>query len=320
MHSCAVVSRVLALGLTLILGLTHAADQSSPSVSYDGLKKTVAVERFLVNEAFGGGVTADGMTAMLSAALVKDGRFVVVERPGLANVMGEQNLGQARATTSETAARSGQLIGASILVRGALTKYEPAASGNSVSLGGLPVGSFLSALAPRAALSSKSSLLEIVLSLIDTTTGQVIATSSAQGTASSTAADLTVVNSTSGASAGIGTFQATPIGQAGEQAIVKAVEQIALGMKGVPWSALVVDTNEGTVYVNAGTDRNVQSGLTLNAYHKGKVFTDPSTGVVLEVAMEKVGVIRINGVRDKMSTATVVSGQSPVRGDLLKLE
>lgn len=320
MRRCTLPGWMLALGFTLTTGLIHAADQPQPPVPYDGLKKTVAVDRFQVNESFGGGVTADGMTAMLSAALVKDGRFVVVERPGLAGVMAEQTLGQGRATTTETAAKSGQLIGASLLVRGALTKFEPAAGGNSVSLGGLPVGSFLSALAPRAAIGNKSSVLEISLTLIDTTTGQVISTSAAQGTASSSSADLTLVNSSSGASAGIGTFQATPIGQAGEQAIIKAVEQIAIGMNGVPWSALVVDATEGTVYVNAGADRNVQSGLYLNAYHKGKVFTDPSTGVILDVAMEKIGVIQINGVREKMSVAAVVSGQIPTRGDLLKLD
>jgi len=311
---------MLALSLTLTTGLIHGADQPKPPVPYDGLKKTVAVDRFQVNEGLGGGVTADGMTAMLSAALVKDGRFVVVERQGLAGVMAEQQLGQGLATTPETAARSGQLIGASILVRSALTKFAPAAGGSSLSLGALPVGTLLSALASRVAIGKKSAMLEISLTLIDTTTGQVISTSAAQGTASSTSADLSLVNSNSGASAEIGTFKTTPIGQAGEQAIIMAVEQIAVGMKEVSWSALVVDANEGTVYVNAGADRNVRSGLHLSAYRKGKVFTDPSTGVILDVAMKKIGVIQINGVREKMSTAEVVSGQIPMRGDFLKLD
>ena len=311
---------MLALGLALTTGFIHAADQPPAPAPYDGLKKTVAVDRFQVIESFGGGVTADAMTAMLSAALLKDGRFVVVERPGLASVMAEQALAQGRATSAETAAPTGQLIGASILIRGTLTKFEPVAGGTSVSMGGLPIGTFLSAFAPRAAIGSKSSVLEIVLTLIDTTTGQVISTSAAQGTASSSSADLTLVDSNSGASAGVGTFQTTPIGQAGEHAIIKAVEQIAIGMKGVPWSALVVDTHQGAVYVNAGADRNVQSGLYLHVYHKGKVFTDPSTGVVLDVAMEKMGVIQINSVREKMSVAALISGQMPTRGDLLKLD
>lgn len=320
MRLCTLRGWMLALVLALTAGLIHAADQTQPPVPYDGLKKTIAVDKFQVNESFGGGVTADGMTAMLSAALVKDGRFVVVERPGLAGVVAEQTLGQGRATTAETAPKAGQLIGASILVRGTLTKFEPAAGGTSINLGGLPVGSFLSTLGPRAAIGNKSSLLEISLTLIDTTTGQVISTSAAQGTASSSSADLTLVNSNTGASAGIGTFQATPIGQAGEQAIIKAVDQIAIGMKGVAWSALVVDASDGTVYVNAGADRNVRSGLYLSVYHKGKVFTDPSTGVILDVAMDKIGTIQINSVREKMSVASVVSGQLPARGDVLKLD
>ena len=57
----------------------------------------------------------------------------------------------------------------------------------------------------------------------------------------------------------------------------------------------------------------------LSAYRKGKVFTDPSTGVILDVTMEKIG-FHINDVREKISTAAVVSGQIPMRGDFLKLD
>lgn len=306
--------------VTLVLGITIATGVAAqPAMAYDGLKKTVSVDQFQATEAVGGSVTAEGMTALLTAALVRDGRFVVVERTGLANILAEQALGQGAGTVAETAPKTGQLIGAGIVVRSAVTKYEPAASGGGVAIGGLPLGTFLAPFATRAGLMHKTAVMDISLRLIDTSTGQVISTSTAQGSASSTAANLTIVDSSSGASVGGDTFRATPIGQAGEQAIVKAVEQIAAGMKGVDWSALVVDASEGRVYVNAGAERNVQSGMVLNVYRKGKVFTDPSTGLVLDIAMEKIGVIRIDGVREKLSTAAVVSGHTPVRGDLLKL-
>lgn len=310
---------MLALGLAMTSGPAAAADQAQPAMPYDGLKKTVSVDQFLATEAVGGSVTADGMTALLTAALVKDGRFVVVERTGLGNVLAEQALGQDAGAIAETAAKTGQLIGAGTVVRGAVTKFEPAASGGGVGVGGLPLGSFLSPFATRAGLKRQTAVMEISLRLIDTSTGQVISTSTAQGSASSTSADATIVDSNSGASVGGGGFRTTPIGQAGEQAIVKAVEQIAAGMKGVHWSALVVDANDGTVYVNAGAERNVQAGMVLNVYRKGKVFTDPATGVVLDVDMQKIGMIRIDGVREKLSTAAVVSGETPARGDLLKL-
>lgn len=313
-------SRTLAAATLAVSLITATGVASQPAIPYDGLKKTVSVDQFLATEAVGGSVTAEGMTALLTAALVRDGRFVVVERTGLANILAEQALGQGTGAIAETTAKTGQLIGASIVVRGAVTKYEPAASGGGVALGGLPLGSFLSPFATRAGLTHRTAVMEISLRLIDTATSQVISTSSAQGSASSTAANVTIVDPGSGASLGGDAFRATPIGQAGEQAIVKAVEQIAAGMKGVPWSALVVDASAGKVYVNAGAERNMQAGMILNAYRKGKVFTDPATGVVLDVDMQKIGMIRIDGVREKLSTAAVINGESPLRGDLLKLD
>ena len=314
------IFRTLA-GATLVFGLAiggpaDAADQSS-SASYDGLKKTVTVDQFMAAESVGGTVTADGLTAMLIDALVKDGRFVVVERStGLASIQSEQALGTAASSSAETSAKTGLLIGASAIVRGTVIKYEPAAGGASLGVGGLPMGSLFGS---QADVKRQTSTLEISLRLIDTTTGQVISTSSAEGSASANSADAMITDPRTGATIGGSAFQNTPIGQAAQDAIVKAVEQIAAGMRNVPWSALVVDASDGKIYVNAGAERNVQPGLVLSVYRKGKVFTDPSTGEVLDVDLEKIGAIRIDGVREKLSTAVVVNGEAPVRGDLLKL-
>ncbi len=308
---------VCALALLLSLSTPAAVGQAPPATIYNGLKKTLSVDQFQATESSGGRVTADGMTTLLTNALVKDGRFIVVDRTGLAGILAEQALGQTGAATADAAPRPGQLIGAGAIVRGAVTKYEAAASGSSVSMGGLPLG-MKSLLGAGAGLKSQTAMMEISLRLIDTTTGQVISTSTAQGTASSTAADVTMTNPNTGLSVGGGAFQATPIGQAGEQAIIKAVELIASNMRSVPWSAMVIEANNGMVYVNAGTDRNVQVGLTLNVYRQGKVFTDPATGVVLEVEFQKIGTLRIVEVREKLSTALVDSGETPVRGNLLR--
>ena len=308
----------VALGWTLLAAAAQA-QTSAPAAAYDGPKKTVSVDLFQAVDATGGAVTAEGMTTMLTNALVKDGRFVVVDRLGLGGIQAEQMLGQAGATTAETAARPGQLIGAGAIVRGVVTKFQAAASGSALNIGGLPLGlgSFLGA---GAGVKSQTAMMEISLRLIDTSSGQVISTSTAQGSASSTAADVMLVNPNTGLSAGGGTFQNTPIGQAGEQAIVKAVELIASGMRKVPWSAMVIDAGNGLVYVNAGVERNVQSGLALTVYRHGKILTDPGTGVVLDIDLEKIGTLRIVGVREKLSTAVVESGETPVRGNLLKLE
>jgi len=309
-------SRRSALVAGASLGLVGkvAAAAPAPPVPYNGLKKTIAVDPFMAAEAVGGSVTSDGMTAMLTDALVQDGRFVVVERPGLASVQTEQQLA---GVVSGTGASAGGLIGASAIVRGAVTKYEAAAGGSSLGISGMPGGSLL---AGRAGVKSQKSVLEISLRLIDTTTGQVISTSKAQGTARSTAADASVVNPWTGASAGAGTFHNSPIGQAGEDAIVKAVELIAAGMRSVPWSAQVIEADGDRVYVNAGADRNVAAGTVLTVWRKGRAFTDPTTGEVLDVDLQRIGTVRIDSVRERLSTASVISGEPPVRGDLLKLD
>ena len=305
------------LGAAVLLA-SAAPAAAQPAPGYAGPKKTVSVSQFQAAESVGGGVTSEGMTAMLITALANDGRFVVVERAGTyGDIVGaEQTLGRAGAVGAETAAGTGQLSGASAVVIGVVTKYDPAAKGGGVSLGIMGSGSPFGGSASR---KNQKAVMEISLRLVDTTTGQVISTASAQGTASSSVTSAGLVEKNSGASLGTNSFNSTPIGQAGEDAIRKAVEFIAAGMNKVPWSALVVDAADGKIYVNAGADRNVQPGTQLTAYHKGKVFKDPGTGEVLDVSMDKVGVIRIDEVRDKLSVASLVSGTAPARGDLLKL-
>lgn len=307
--------RILAFISFVVLsaGAHQAAAQVAP---YDGLRKTIAVDTFLAADVVGGDVTAEGMTAMLTEALVRDGRFIVVERPGLSGAQYEQDLGYSGSTSAATAAPSGQLIGASAIVRGTVTQFEAAAGGGSIGIN-MPLGNIFGA---RAGARNQRAVIEVSLRLIDTATGEVISTSSARGSASASSSDVGLVDSWTGASAGASAFRASPMGQAGQDAIGRAVDQIAAGMRGVPWSAVVVDANDSAVYVNAGADRNVQAGLTLNAYRPGAVLTDPATGMVLDVEMTRIAVIRIDEVRARLSTAVLVSGERPARGDILRLD
>jgi hypothetical protein len=119
---------------------------------------------------------------------------------------------------------------------------------------------------------------------------------------------------------GTNTFKATPVGKAAQEAIAVAVGKLAAGLGNVPWSALVVDDRSGVVYLNAGATQNVQPGLTLVDYRKGEVMTDPGSGEVLDVQMTKVGVVQVDEVREKISTAHIVSGDAPARGDVLKVQ
>ena len=282
----------------------------SQPMAYNAPKKTITVDQFQAAETTGGAVAGDGLAALLIDALVQDGRFVVVERLRLGSLQAEQNLG----STAETAPKTGQLIGASVIVSGAVTKYEADAGGGSISISGLPLGNLFS---PGANVKRKTSTIEISLRLIDTTTGLVVATYNAKGSASFTGAGAGIINN-NGLGISADAFRATPIGQAAQDAIVKAVALIAAGMQNVPWSSSVVDVNSNKIYVSGGTDRNITTGMVLVAYRKGKVFTDPSTNQVLDVELTRVGSVRVDSVREKVSTAVQVDGTMLTRGDVLK--
>ena len=105
--------RLVLSGATLAVAGLAAPAMARPQTraAFDGLKKTIAVDTFLATEAVGGSVTAEGMTAMLTQALVEDGRFLVVEG-------------------------SGGGIAPSAIVRAAVTKYEAAAGGGGLSISG----------------------------------------------------------------------------------------------------------------------------------------------------------------------------------------
>jgi len=284
---------VLAGGTATLAAIPATQALAGPQnrAAYDGLKKTIAVDIFRATEAVGGSVTADGMTAMLTQALVEDGRFLVVE--------------------------GGGVMEASAIVRGAVTKYEAGAGGGGLSISGGSIGGLLGG---RASTRGQTAVIEIALRLVDTTTGQVISTSSAEGRASSRTSEAGLVESFGGGRLGGEIFRATPIGQAGQDAIVRAVDQIAAGMRNVPWSAIVVDAAESGVYLNAGADRNVQPGLSLSVWRPGRTLTDPRTGEILDVEMARIGRVQVETVRDRLSIASVVDGDPPMRGDVLKAD
>src|SRR5262249_17588613 len=99
-----------------------------PPASFDGLKKRLAVIRLenkvktpLPDVSWQIG---EGLTGMLTSELFKTGRFIMVERSALTDIVKEQELGQTGLVQKETAAKVGELLGAQLLVAGAITEFE----------------------------------------------------------------------------------------------------------------------------------------------------------------------------------------------------
>jgi curli biogenesis system outer membrane secretion channel CsgG len=293
-------------------GATPAIQAAAPvPTPYYGPKKRIAIIKFENKVKNPSGDQSweigDGLAEMLTTELFNSGRFILVERAAFADVVKEQELGQIGLVQQATAAKTGQALGAQILVMGAVTEFKYDAEGGSggISFSGLNLG-----------LSGKNAHVAIDLRMIDANTGQVIEAHRAVGKASSTG--LALSTQIKGVTFGGDSFKKTPIGQAARQAIDDAIRFILQKSEPIPWSGAVVKVEGDKVFINAGANSNVKAGDILTVFSKGENLVDPSTGLVLGATIKPVGEARIELVEDQFSVAHVTVGTGMKRGDVVK--
>ncbi len=280
---------------------------------YDGLKKRLAVIRFenkvktpIPDESWKIG---EGLTEMLTTELFKTGRFVMVERAALTDIVKEQELGQTGLVRKETAAKVGELLGAQLLITGAVTEFEARSSGGG---GGVGYAGF------AIKLRTESAHVGVDVRLVDSSTGQILKSFNADAKAQSTG--LGFAANIQGVAFGSDAFEKTPLGQATREAMYKAVMFIIKEMEVVPWTGRVVQVKQGEVYVNAGTNVNLKPGAKLAAYVKGEDLIDPATGLNLGSKDTLIGTVTLMQVQDKFSIGTFAGNGALKRGDLVKFQ
>ncbi len=279
---------------------------------YTGPKKRIAVTRFdnKVKGTWGSWNIGEGMAEQLTTALIKSGRFVVVERQALQDVLGEQELGQTGIIKKETAAKVGQVLGAQIIVRGVVSEFEQSESGGGAGIG---IGGF------RIGGRSSNAHVGIDIRLIDATSGQVLTSHNAVGKVESSG--IAVGVSRGNIDFGADSFKNAPIGQATRQAIEDAVKFIIDTMETVPFTAKVIKIEGKKIYINIGKNMNIRSGTKMYAYALGEDLVDPDTGLRLGADEKLLGTVEVRDVQSKFSIGYMVSGSGNLkRGDILKLE
>src|SRR6056297_449745 len=150
---------------------------------YNGPKARIAVARFENKTAdsynWYSPSIGDGMADMLTTALVNSGRYIVLERQALDDVLGEQDLGASGRVREETAAAIGEIEGAELLVVAAVTEFDGNSGGTSGSLGGGNLGRVVGAIAG----GSRSAHMAIDLRVVDARTSRIMAATSVEGEA-----------------------------------------------------------------------------------------------------------------------------------------
>ncbi len=280
---------------------------------YTGVKKRLAVLRLdnkvktpLPDASWQLG---EGLTEMLISELFKTGRYTMVERAALTDVVKEQELGQTGLVRKETATKVGELLGAQLLVSGAVTEFEASSGGGG---GGIGFAGF------SLALRTSSAHVAVDIRLVDSTSGQILKSFNAAANAQESG--LAFAAEQRGVKFGSDGFQKTPLGQATREAIAKAVNFICAESEAVVWTGRVVQVKEQDVYVNAGANMNLRPGVELAAFAKGEELIDPSTGLNLGSRDEFAGIVTLTQVDERFSIGKFEGNGNLKRGDLLKMK
>ena len=232
-HFLILIASALLLGACASGTQTRVTSGSSRNINevqaqaYNGPQARIAVTRFTNKSADGNNwynpSIGDGMADMLTTALVNTGRFIVLERQALDDVLSEQDLGASGRVRADTAAAIGEIEGAEILVVAAVTEFDGNSGGTRGGLGGIG-GGILVAITG----GSRSAHMAIDLRLIDARTSRILAATSVEGEAK----DFNIGGALAGYTGSVGlggaleTWENTPREKALRQVIGGAVDYV----------------------------------------------------------------------------------------------
>lgn len=183
--------------------------QQAQAARYDGPQKRIAVSAFEYRAGQGSAEIGEGMSDMLTNALFNTGRFIVLERERLDEVMDEQDLAASGRFKKETAAPKGELEGAELLIRGSVIQFEPKCRGGSAIL-----------------VSGNEACMAINLRIIEAKTGRVVNATTVEGTSAENRVGIIWTRGTA-LPIGLGTYSKTPMEAAIRNCIEAAVQHIA---------------------------------------------------------------------------------------------
>lgn len=289
------VVKVLALAILLALWVPFQA------AAQGGLRYTVGVTQFENRAGWSGHYNiGDAWGTVLTDLLTQSGKFIVLGESDMRGAaMGEQDLAASgRTAGGKKAPVTGQLTPAQLLVKGAIThvEHKAAGAGGGVRVKGIRLGG-----------KKGKAEINVTIYMVDSTTGQVVASKSVVGTAGKKG--LSVGYSSGNWGAAFGGEKNDNVGKAIADACDQAVQWMIGQLANVPWSGSVVMVKSGKVYINRGSREGVTSGQEFTV-GESEVIRDPDTGEVLDESITEIARLRATSVKEKLTICDVVSGSA----------
>ncbi len=244
-------------------------------------KATVGVQNF-ENKAGMDPGEAQALVDMITTALAQTGKFDLVERDRLYNVLDEQALGASGAVDRSTAARMGRLTGAQFLLVGAVTEAGTSRSTTNIPSLGVRTGQATAKLA-------------IDIRFVNAETGGI-----------EFAETFTEVRSATGVGSSTTSFSVSA-GRTGDlaRAVVDKIVEKVMTTVFPPKISDAADPN--AIILNYG-DVMFAVGEVWEVIDRGAPIKDPDTGEVIAYRESTLGKIKITRVDTKYSEASVVDG------------
>tara|TARA_B100000959_G_scaffold257690_1_gene291987 strand:+ start:264 stop:1184 length:921 start_codon:yes stop_codon:yes gene_type:complete len=276
----------LFLILTLFFS-TFSFSQNLPIIAITEIKSTVDSPRW--NDYRN--AKAGNFQTMLETQLVKVGRFKIIERNRINEILSEQIL-QGEFSDVDTKTKVGAV---DYVVYGSITKFG--SKKKHINTGSVSVTKIISEFGAD-------------LKVVDITNGEIKKAESinvALETGSGTSTNSFITTDT----------LSDPLSEIQRSAAKLAAAVIAesiFPMKVLAWED---DTENCCGYINYG-DAILSEGNMLNIVKQGSTFVDPDTGLILGSTEKVIGKLKIIETLDKFSKAELIEGQKPKGGELAR--
>ncbi len=294
--------------LSLIVNV-YAADSNKQ------LKKRVAVFSFddksnHHHHWWTGQPVGEGMSDMLVTALVKTGKYQVMERQEMNKVLEEQQLGLSGVVTQETAAQVGKMLGVELAIFGSVTEfgYSEGSTGGRINNMGFGVG-----------VKSSKATVGIDIRFVNTTTGEILKAESVRKDKSKKGISLDTEKFSFDNQ---NQFDESLVGKATREAIDEIVTFCDGVVENIPWQAKIV-TGSPKIIINAGALSGVNVGDVYVVIRGGEELVDPDTGLSLGTTETQVGTIKVtnnNIGNGKASECIAVTGSGFARNDMVRMQ
>ncbi len=268
-----------------------------------GLRYSISVSKFKNRSGWSGRWSiAETFGSVLTDSLLQTGKFIVLGETDMRRqALAEQDLSASgRTAGGKKKAKAGYLTPAQLLVKGEITHFQHSTTGGK---GGLSIKGF------RISGGKDTAEINAVIYVIDSTTGQVLASKKVVGKADKRSVGVGFTDKDWGAD--IGGFKKTNVGKAVEAAVDEAVEFLVGQLEDIPWSGSVIMVKGGKVYINRGKREGIQKGQTF-LVGESEELRDPDTGELLDESLNVAGKIETVTVKKKLSICSIVEGADKI--------